>query len=300
MRILISGATGLVGKILVKQALLEGHKIHFLTTQKSKLQSIEGAKGFYWNPNTNQIDVSCFDGVDTLIHLAGATVSKLWTKKYKQEILESRLLTTQLLVESLHNTNHQVKTVVSASAVGIYPSSLDKIHKEDDPSFPNSFMQKVVLDWEGTVDRFSDLEIKVSKLRIGLVLAKDGGVLATLKIPTKFGIGAAFGNGKQWQSWIHIADLATLFLRAATDKWEGVFNAVAPEVISQNQFIKQIAKSINRPFFMPPIPKFLLQILVGEMSTLVLNSHNVSAKKVQEKGFKYQFSTLQKACENLL
>ena len=300
MRILISGATGLVGKILVKQALLEGHKIHFLTTQKSKLKSIEGAKGFYWNPNTNQIDVSCFDGVDSLIHLAGATVSKLWTKKYKQEILESRLLTTQLLVESLHKTKHQVKTVVSASAVGIYPSSLDKIHKEDDPSFPNSFMQKVVLDWEGMVDRFSDLEIKVSKLRIGLVLAKDGGVLATLKIPTKFGIGAAFGNGKQWQSWIHIADLATLFLRAATDKWEGVFNAVAPEVISQNQFIKQIAKSINRPFFMPPIPKFLLKILAGEMSTLVLNSHNVSAKKVQEKGFEYQFPTLQKACENLL
>ncbi len=300
MRILISGATGLVGKTLVKQALLEGHKIHFLTTQKSKLQSIDGTKGFYWNPKTNEIDVSCFEGVDSLIHLAGATVSKLWTKKYKQEILDSRLSTTQLLLESLKKTKHQVKTVVSASAVGVYSSSLEIIHKENDPAFPNSFMQKVVLDWEGTVDRFSDLDIKVSKLRIGLVLAKDGGVLATLKIPTKFGIGAAFGNGKQWQSWIHVDDLASLFLRAASDKWVGVFNAVAPEVISQNQFIKQIAKSIKRPFFMPPIPKFLLQTLFGEMSTLVLNSHNVSAKKVQEKGFKYQFPTFQKACENLL
>ena len=300
MRILISGATGLVGKTLVKQALLEGHKIHFLTTQKSKLQSIDGTKGFYWNPKTNEIDVSCFEGVDSLIHLAGATVSKLWTKKHKQEILDSRLSTTQLLLESLKKTKHQVKTVVSASAVGVYSSSLEIIHKENDPAFPNSFMQKVVLDWEGTVDRFSDLDIKVSKLRIGLVLAKDGGVLATLKIPTKFGIGAAFGNGKQWQSWIHVDDLASLFLRAASDKWVGVFNAVAPEVISQNQFIKQIAKSIKRPFFMPPIPKFLLQTLFGEMSTLVLNSHNVSAKKVQEKGFKYQFPTLQKACENLL
>ena len=104
MRILISGATGLVGKTLVKQALLEGHKIHFLTTQKSKLQSIDGTKGFYWNPKTNEIDVSCFEGVDSLIHLAGATVSKLWTKKYKQEILDSRLSTTQLLLESLKKT----------------------------------------------------------------------------------------------------------------------------------------------------------------------------------------------------
>tara|TARA_B100000767_G_scaffold275785_2_gene315596 strand:+ start:5285 stop:6187 length:903 start_codon:yes stop_codon:yes gene_type:complete len=300
MRILISGATGLVGKNLVKQALLVGHKIHFLTTQKPKIQSIDGAKGFYWNPNTNEIDISCFDGVDSLIHLAGATVSKLWTKKYKQEILDSRLLTTQLLIESLKKTKHQIKTVVSASAVGIYLSSLEKIHKEEDPAFPNSFMQKVVLDWECMVDRFSDLDIKVSKLRIGLVLAKEGGVLATLKIPIKLGFGAAFGNGKQWQSWIHITDLTNLFLRAASDQWVGVFNAVAPEVISQNQLIKQIAKSINRPFFMPPIPKLLLQTLVGEMSILVLNSHNVSANKVQGKGFKYQFPTLQKSCENLL
>ena len=300
MKILISGATGLVGKVLVKQALIEGHQIHFLTTQKAKINSIKGARGFYWNPNKNEIDVSCFDGIDTLIHLAGATVSKFWTKKYKQEILNSRLFTTQLLIDGLKKTKHQVQNVVSASAIGIYPSSLDKIHKENDATFPNSFMQKVVLDWEQIVDGFLEYDIKVCKLRIGLVLAKDGGVLATLKIPAKLGVGAAFGNGKQWQSWIHIADLTNLFLRAASDQWEGVYNAVAPEVVSQNQFVKQITKTINRPFFMPPIPEFLLQIMVGEMSSLVLNSHNVSSNKALEKEFKYQFPTLQKACENLL
>ncbi|MDG1263550.1 MAG: TIGR01777 family oxidoreductase [Flavobacteriaceae bacterium] len=300
MKILISGATGLVGKVIVKQALIEGHQIHFLTTQKAKIHSIKGARGFYWNPNKNEIDVSCFDGIDTLIHLAGATVSKFWTKKHKQEILNSRLLTTQLLIDGLKKTKHQVQNVVSASAIGIYPSSLDKIHTENDAAFPNSFMQKVVLDWEQIVGGFLELDIKVCKLRIGLVLAKDGGVLATLKIPAKLGVGAAFGNGKQWQSWIHIDDLTNLFLRAASDQWEGVYNAVAPEVVSQNQFVKQITKTINRPFFMPPIPEFLLQILVGEMSSLVLNSHHVSSNKALEKEFKYQFPTLQKACENLL
>lgn len=300
MKILISGATGLVGKILIQQALLDGHEVNFLTRSKSKLEVQQGLQGFYWNPNENKIDTNCFEGVDGIIHLAGATVSKPWTKKYKAEILNSRIDTTQLLVKSLKEINHKIKTVVSASAIGIYPSSLEKIHDEEDLVASNSFMEQVVIDWEQAVDQFSELNMKVSKLRIGLVLAEGGGVLATLKIPTQFGLGAAFGNGKQWQSWIHVEDLSKLFLVAATQQWEGVFNAVAPCVVSQTEFIRQLAKGLKRPFFLPPLPKFLIRVLVGEMSALVLNSQYVSAQKVMDTTFEFQFPTLEKALSDLL
>ena len=145
-----------------------------------------------------------------------------------------------------------------------------------------------------------DLNIKVSKLRIGLVLAQGGGVLATLKIPTQFGLGAAFGSGNQWQSWIHVSDLSKLFLVAASQQWEGVYNAVAPEVVTQTEFIKQLAKGLKRPFFMPPLPRFLIRMMVGEMSTLVLNSQNVSSQKVAATTFDYTFPTLEKALTDLL
>lgn len=300
MRILISGATGLVGNILVKQALLDEHEVHFLTRNKAKLGFHKGIKGFYWNPNENEIDRACFDGVDSIIHLAGATVSKPWTKKYKAEILNSRLWTTQLLVDSLRNTEHKIKTIVSASAIGVYPSSLDKIHNEEDLVASNSFMEQVVIDWEHAVDQFSELNIKVSKLRIGLVLAQGGGVLATLKIPTQFGLAAAFGSGKQWQSWIHVSDLSKLFLEAASQQWEGVYNAVAPEVVTQTEFIRQLAKGLRRPFFIPPLPRFLIRMMVGEMSTLVLNSQYVSSQKVVNTAFDYEFPSLEKALSDLL
>ena len=300
MRILISGATGLVGNVLIKQALLDGHEVHFLTRSKAKIGFHKGIKGFYWNPNENKIDTACFDGVDSIINLAGATVSKLWTKKYKAEILNSRLWTTQLLVHSLKNIKHKIKTIVSASAIGIYPSSLNKIHDEEDPVASNSFMEQVVVDWERAVDQFSDLNIKVSKLRIGLVLAQGGGVLATLKIPTQLGLGAAFGSGKQWQSWIHVSDLSKLFLEAADQQWEGVYNAVAPEVVTQTEFIRQLAKGLRRPFFMPPLPYFFIRMMVGEMSTLVLNSQYVSSQKVVDTAFDYEFPSLEKALLDLL
>ncbi|MDG2492592.1 MAG: TIGR01777 family oxidoreductase [Flavobacteriaceae bacterium] len=300
MKFLISGATGLVGKILIEHALKEGHEVHFLTRSKSKLGFHKGIKGFYWNPEEGLIDSECLNGVDTIIHLAGATVSKPWTKKYKNEILTSRINTTSLLVKTLEGINHTVSSVVSASAIGVYPSSPDKIHNEEDPVSSGSFMEQVVIDWEKAVDEFQALNIKVSKLRIGLVLATQGGVLATLKIPTQFGLGAAFGTGQQWQSWIHVSDLARLFLTAANNKWEGVYNAVAPEVVSQTEFIRQLAQRIRRPFFMPPLPKFLIRLMVGEMSTLVLNSHFVSSEKVKKENFTYNFPTLEKALKDLL
>ena len=182
MKLLITGATGLVGKELVKKALQQGMIIHFLTTQKSKINTIIGALGFYWNPSEQEIDFTCFEGVDIIVHLAGATISKRWTTAYKKIILSSRVDTTILLKKGLEATKgkHQVKQFIGASAIGIYPNDFKNKATEETDVFPNSFMEKVVIDWEAASNSFKELNIKVVTLRIGLVLSANGGVVAIL------------------------------------------------------------------------------------------------------------------------
>ena len=302
MKILVSGATGLVGSVLLEQAIAQGNEIHYLTTRKNQLDTISGAKGFYWNPKKNEIDFKCLEGVEVLIHLAGASISQRWTTKNKKEILDSRVDGTNLLVNTLKQLdgNHQLKQVVAASAIGIYPSSFSTVYTEDYTPQSNSFLEEVVIAWEKAEDGFTRLGIKLCKLRIGLVLTAKGGVLGPLKIPTWFGLGAAFGNGQQTQSWIHVDDLVTLSLQAATDQWEGIFNAVSPQPVSQKEFTRTLAKAMRRPYFMPSLPQLPIRLVMGEMSSLVFNSQNVSAAKVLQKGFKYQYPDLFPAIKSLL
>ena len=302
MKILITGATGLVGSVLMDQALAMGHEIHYLTTRKDQLDAIPNAKGFYWNLKQKKIDLNCFDGVEVLIHLAGASISQRWTKKNKKSILESRVEGTALLVNAIKQLNgqHQVKQVVAASAIGIYPSSFSAVYTEDYIPQPNSFLEEVVIAWEKAEDGFSALGINLCKLRIGLVLTKKGGVLGPLKIPTWFGLGAAFGNGKQTQSWIHVEDLVSLVLEAGTAQWQGVYNAVSPQALTQKEFTKTLAKAMHRPYFMPSLPKLPIRFIVGEMSTLIFNSQNVSADKTLKKGFQFKYPTLLPAIKSLL
>ena len=302
MKLLITGATGLVGKELVKKSIAEGHSIHYLTTQKSKLNSIQGAKGFYWNPKEGILDQACFSNVDAILLLAGATISKPWTRSYKEEIYSSRIDATRIVFHSLKELKdqHQVKQIVSASAIGIYPSDFERTVTESEIVSADSFMSKVVIDWEKEVDAFKSLGIKTSKLRIGLVLALDGGVVGTLKVPILFGLSAAFGNGKQGQSWIHLMDVVGLFLHAIKNQWDGVYNAVAPNPVSQSQFISSLAKALNRPHFFPAIPQFLLKTLIGEMSSLVLDSHYISPRKVIDQGYTFQFDQIDRALEDIV
>lgn len=302
MKILVSGATGLVGSVLLEQAIAQGNEIHYLTTRKNQLDTISGAKGFYWNPKKNEIDFKCLEGVEVLIHLAGASISQRWTTKNKKEILDSRVDGTNLLVNTLKQLdgNHQLKQVVAASAIGIYPSSFSTVYTEDFTPQSNSFLEEVVIAWEKAEDGFARLGIKLCKLRIGLVLTAKGGVLGPLKIPTWFGLGAAFGNGQQTQSWIHVDDLVTLSLQAATEQWEGIFNAVSPQPVSQKEFTRTLAKAMRRPYFMPSLPQLPIRLVMGEMSSLVFNSQNVSAAKVLQKGFKYQYPDLFPAIKSLL
>ncbi len=300
MTLLITGATGLVGKELVVQLLAQQHTVHFLTTSKDKIIDRPNHKGFYWNPKLGVLDENCLLGVDVIIHLAGATVSKRWTTNYKQEIIESRIDSSNVLFKALKQHPNQVKQFISASAIGIYQTSLTTVHDEDSLAFGNDFLANVVLKWEASVDKFSLLDIKVSKVRIGLVLSNHGGALEALVKPIKLGLGSSFGSGKQMQSWIHIADLVQLFSFVAQHQLEGVFNAVAPHPVSNKELVVSIAKILKRPLFLPAIPQLVMQLLLGEMHQLLFSSQWVSAKKCQDLGFQFQFDRLEPALKNLI
>ncbi|MDV6169845.1 TIGR01777 family oxidoreductase [Flavobacterium sp. DG1-102-2] len=295
MKVLITGATGLVGSELVSLLLKNGVHIHYLTTSKDKLQDELNYKGFFWNPEKGIIDESCIDGVDAILHLAGASIAKRWTESYKQQILESRVLSTTVLYGLLKNRSNNVHHFISASATGIYPSSLEKVYSEDDTDFDNSFLSHVVQRWESAVDRIKQLNIRVSKVRTGLVLSRKSGVLKEIAAPARFGFAAAFGSGKQMQSWVHIDDLSGIYHYILNNELEGIYNAVAPFPVDNNKLTKQVAKALDKPYFMPNIPKFAMEAVLGEMHTLLFDSQNVSAKKIIGEGYQFKYLSLEKA-----
>ena len=300
MTILITGATGLIGQEIVKQCHAEGINVHYLTTSKSKLSADTHYKGFYWNPNNNEIDHTCFEGVSAIINMVGASISKRWTASYKKEILESRTKTAQLLQDTIKTHNYSIYQVVSASAIGIYPTSLVNYYEEDNTEISESFLGKVVHEWEAAVDGFKSLGCKVAKIRIGLVLAEEGGALPEIVKPIKFGAGAAFGSGEQWQSWIHVEDLAALFVFALQNNFEGIYNGVAPNPVSNEELTKAAASVLSRPLILPNIPKFAMKLVLGEMHILLFESQRVSSQKIEATGFNFKFANLRPALEDLL
>ena len=299
MKVLITGATGLVGNELSSLLLQNGVTVHYLSTSKSKLVSESNYKGFYWNPNAGDIDKNALDEVDVIVHLAGASVSERWTTSYKEEIINSRVLSTRLLFQTLSKNQNQVKHIISASAIGIYPSSYDAVYSEDNQEV-DAFLGEVVQQWEEEVDQFERLGILVSKVRTGIVLAEEGGALQKMVKPIKLGLGAAFGTGKQYQSWVHNHDLASLYYYIIQHKLEGIYNAVSPYPVTNEGLTKAIANTLAVPYFMPNIPKFILKIILGEMHQILFTSQNVSARKILERGFQFKYASLDKALQDLL
>jgi uncharacterized protein (TIGR01777 family) len=299
MKVLITGATGLIGNELVSLLLQNGVSIHYLTTSKKKIENELNYKGFYWNPEQGIIDENCLMGVEAIIHLAGATISKRWTNSYKQEIIESRLLSSAVLFKALKNHPNQVKQIVSASGTAIYPNNDKFIYDENSKEIDNSFLGNVVYKWEESADKFKSLGLKVCKLRTGIVLSNKGGALIEMAKPIKMGLGSPFGTGKQIQSWIHIHDIAALYFFAISNDLEGVYNAVAPNPVSNEKLTMTIATVLKKPLFMPNIPKFMMNLLLGEMHELLFENRNLSAQKIIEKGFIFKYKTIEKALENI-
>lgn len=301
MKVLITGATGLVGTEITSLLLKNGIHVNYLSTSENKIQDEAQYKGFYWNPEKGIIDESCIDEVDAIIHLAGASIGRRWTEAYKQEILESRILSTNVLGNLLKTKSNIVSQFISASAIGIYPDSLTNIYSEDFTTFDNSFLSHVVQEWEKAVDRIAQIDhIRVAKVRTGLVLSGKGGALVEMAKPVRFGLGSGLGSGMQMQSWIHIQDLVGIYYYILKEELEGTYNAVAPYPVTNNELMKKVAETLEKPYFMPNVPKFVLEMALGEMSTLLFASQNVSAKKIIGEGYQFKYLSLEKALKEAL
>lgn len=300
MNILITGATGLVGNKLVTSLKKENHTIHYLSTSKSKLKNNLNYKGFYWNPATGEIDKKAFEEVTVVIHLAGASISKKWTKAYKNEILESRVSGSNLIFETLKSIPNKVERFISASAVGIYPSDLNYIYHENNSAIDASFLGEVTEQWEKSANQFKSLSILVSIIRIGVVFAKESGALVEMSKPVKYGFGAVLGTGNQYVSWIHVEDLVAIFKYILDHNLKGVYNAVSPYPVTNEELTKALAKTLNKPLFLPNVPKFMLNLLLGEMHIILTSSQNVSCRKILDAGFQFQYASLNKSLQNLL
>lgn len=297
MKVLLTGATGLVGTELVSLLLKNGISVNYLTTSKDKIQDEPNYKGFYWNPESGEIDNHCIEDVDAVINLAGSPIAKRWTDSYKKQILNSRVASVNTIYNLLKNNPNSVHQFISASAIGIYPDSLHKVYSEDETVFDNSFLSSVVQQWEAASDKMETLGVKVAKIRTGLVLSGKGGALKELVAPIKYGFGAPFGSGQQMQSWIHLDDLAGIYAYVLHNELEGVYNAVAPHPVTNHTLVELAAKVMDKPFFLPNVPKFVMELILGEMHTLLFDSQNVSAKKIISEGYQFKYLSLEKALQ---
>lgn len=300
MKLLITGATGLVGSHIHELCREKGIDINYLTTSRDKIENSPGFQGFYWSPENGTLDENCFEGVDKIIHLAGASVAKRWTEKHRQAILDSRIDTAGLLFKAISKKKHHISQFISASAIGLYPSSISHLYDEKSTETADNFLGKVVDEWEAAADQFEELGIAVTKVRVGLVLAENEGMLPEIKKPVQNYVGSALGSGKQWQSWIHVEDLARLFLFVAEEEHSGVFNGVAPHPVKQKNLIKCVAKELDKPLFLPPVPGFVLKTVLGEMATIILSSQLVMSKRLDPLGFSFKFHHLENAVSDLV
>ncbi|SKC74309.1 TIGR01777 family oxidoreductase [Ohtaekwangia koreensis] len=296
--ILITGASGLIGTRLTELLYQQGNHVAHLSRNHRQGK----AKTFLWDINKKQIDPHAFEGTNTIVHLAGAGIAdKPWTEERKWEILKSRTQSTQLLYEELRKRKHTVTSFISASAIGYYgfDDNEKKFKENDEPG--TDFLANVVRQWEAEVDRISELGIRVVKIRIGIVLSEKGGALKEMVKPIKFWVGAPLGTGDQYISWIHLDDLAAMFLKAVEDeKMQGAYNGTGPYAVTNRDLTKAIAKQINRPVVLPAVPSFVLKTLLGEMADLVLKGSNVSSQKIEDAGFKFQYEKLESALADLL
>jgi len=294
----------MVGTSLTQLLLSKGYQVIVLTRQP-RVSNVPNLTYAVWDIDKGYIDPSAIHNADTIVHLAGAGVAdKRWSKKRKQEIVDSRVLSGALLVKYLTENSHQVKTVVAASAIGWYgpdtAQSLINGFVETDP-VDGAYLGATCKSWEESVKPIEALGIRLVTLRIGIVLNKKGGALAEFIKPAQFGMATIFGNGKQMVSWIHHHDLCKMMIHGIeTASIKGVYNAVSPDPISNKDLIIAIAKKL-RSFYLPiPVPAFVLKIMLGEMSIEILKSAKVSSKKIQGAGFNFDYPTLHSALNDLL
>jgi uncharacterized protein (TIGR01777 family) len=295
--ILITGATGMIGTELLKALQKEGHTISVLSRKRIK---IKDAQVFLWDVYRQKIDAGCLDQVDTIVHLAGENIAeKKWTKERKLQIIDSRVLSTELLYKTIRETPNQVKAFISASAVGYYGDCGEEILTEESDN-GYGFLAECCEKWENAVDKGKELNLRVVKIRTGFILKKNEGGLAAMDKPIRFFAGAPLGTGQQWVPWIHIKDIVRIYLFAISNpEMQGAYNACAPYPVTNETLTKVIAHALKRPVWPFKVPETFLNAILGEMSTVALMSTNTSAQKLLDSGFTFNFTQLDTALKDI-
>lgn len=302
--VLITGGTGTIGKRLTTLLLQKGYTINILS--REKIKSIHPMVNYYqWDINSQTIDQEAVQSANFIIHLAGAGVAdRRWSESRKNEIKQSRINSSKLIVHTLQHTSNRVETVVSASAIGWYGSDASNSPKdgfsETDPLYPD-FLGETCKAWEESIEPITLMGKRLVILRTGIVLSNDGGALVEFKMPLKFKLATILGSGKQIISWIHIDDLCNQYIYAIENQaMNGVYNAVAPSPVCNKELIITLAQQIHGKWFLPfYVPSFLLKILLGEMSIEILKSTTVSAQKIIQQGFHFEYPLIKTAIKAL-
>lgn len=293
-KVLISGGSGLIGKRLSFLLQSKGYEVRILSRTQKKESDYPT---YVWNINKGEIDEKAFDQIDHIIHLSGSGIAdKRWSEKRKQDIIDSRVQSTNLLLRAVQDLQVPNKTFVSSSAIGYYGSVTSDVVFDEDSKPATDFLGKVCSLWEEAAFQFSKEGIRTVAIRTGIVLSKNGGALAKMKTP----IVSPLGSGKQYMPWIHIDDLCEIYIKAIEDKkMTGVYNGVAPEHQTNTSFSKILAKAIKRPFLAIGAPAFALKMVFGEMAVILLEGSRVSSQKIENTGFTFSFPSLKNALKDL-
>lgn len=297
MKILITGATGLIGKRLANRLKEKGHSVNILVRNKT-----ENPNEFLWNTTENFIEDEAFTNVESIIHLSGASIGKRWTKNYKKELHDSRVETSNLLFSYAKKHELKLKSFISASGINYYGTfTSNEILTEEMPIKKLDFLANLCKNWEEAALQFSEISERVVCLRTSPVLSQKGGTLELLKKVTNLNLASPLGSGDQWMNWIHLDDLVEMYVFAVENtEMEGAFNAVADEIPSNKNFMKGLAKKMKKLFIPIPVPRHLIQLILGEMSTIILEGSRASNQKIKSLGFEFKHPMLSETFENLL
>lgn len=297
-KILISGATGLVGKKIARKLYERGYQVEILVRSKPENSDF---RSYIWDYENGFLEEGALDNTYIFIHLAGASISKRWTESYKKEVYSSRIDSAQFIYEEMQKRKIYPEAVISSSAVGIYgQTTSQQIFSEDDQP-ATDFLGKVCKDWEEKAFQFQKLGSRVVCVRTSTVLSEKGGALEVLKKPIELNVGAVLGNGEQYFPWIHIDDLVNIYFKAVEDvSMNGAYNASAPDFITNKTLTEKIASHLGKKIWLPNIPKFIIKTALGEMSVLALEGSRISSKKIENAGFKFQYNNLDMALSDVI
>lgn len=297
--VLITGGSGLIGRYLTSLLLGEGYTVSHLSRKQDQFGRV---RVFRWDPGRGILDPSALEGVDYIIHLAGANIGeRRWTKARKAEIINSRVESAKLLHRVVNENGISLRAYISASATGYYGAvTSEHIYTEDD-SPADDFLGTTCRLWEDAAALFSGSGIRTVKIRTGVVMEKNDSALKRMMVPARFGLFPVVAGGKQYMPWIHISDLCNIYLKALEDSsMTGAYNAVAPEHITHREFMSALASAMGKRGFYPPVPAFLLRAVLGQMADVVVKGSRVSSGKIMSEGFSFRYPGINGALENIM